>query len=228
MNSDCPMGAFCVDGGCRNDIECINDDDCPGEQTCISLTCTPVQRDCYDMDLDGFFRGAECGDEARTDCDDNDPSIHPGAIENIEENCGDGIDNDCDGVDVPCRMNNDMDGDGVSIEQGDCDDTDPFVNPNQFEMAYDGKDNDCDPATPDCDVDGDGYGRLTPMGQVQCRVSTQMTWMKCCPSRIVTTQILPSIQVRLTCRVTALMKIATAWIAFPANHIGSERICHRF
>lgn len=43
-----------------------------------------------DADGDGFESG-------RRDCDDSDPAVHPGAFEAI----GDGIDQDCDGLDGP-------------------------------------------------------------------------------------------------------------------------------
>jgi formylglycine-generating enzyme required for sulfatase activity len=43
-----------------------------------------------DQDGDGYGRGDNCQDN---DCDDNDPAVHPGAI----EVCDDGQDNDCDG-----------------------------------------------------------------------------------------------------------------------------------
>jgi len=49
---------------------------------------------CPDADGDGYADG-ECGG---TDCDDSDPLIHPGAI----DNCGDGIDQNCSGADLPC------------------------------------------------------------------------------------------------------------------------------
>jgi hypothetical protein len=41
---------------------------------------------------------------------------------------------------------------------GDCDDSDPSVNPGQTEVPYNGIDDDCDPSTPDDDLDGDGFG----------------------------------------------------------------------
>lgn len=45
-----------------------------------------------DKDKDGFTVN-------QGDCNDNDPSIHPGA----PEKCGDGIDQDCSGLDMPCE-----------------------------------------------------------------------------------------------------------------------------
>jgi hypothetical protein len=80
----------------------------------------------------------------RTDCDDNDASIHPGAAERC-----DGIDNNCNGfIDVDSNVGvwwPDRDGDGVagigstraSCEElpntsqtlGDCDDLDPDRSP---------------------------------------------------------------------------------------------------
>jgi hypothetical protein len=57
-----------------------------------------------------------------------------------DEVCGDGVDDDCDGVaDDGC----DGDGDGFTIDENDCDDGDPAINPGADEVC-DGVDNDCD------------------------------------------------------------------------------------
>jgi len=50
----------------------------------------------------------------------------------------------------------DVDDDGFTVEQGDCDDDNDQINPNAAEIA-DGVDNDCDGFTDD-DYDGDGFG----------------------------------------------------------------------
>ena len=49
----------------------------------------------------------------------------------------------------------DVDQDGYSIEQGDCDDADPDVNPGAEDSTVDGVDQDCDDLDgPDADGDG--------------------------------------------------------------------------
>jgi len=113
------------------------------------------------------------------DCDDTDPNINP----NVTEVC-DGIDNNCDGqIDegvTPVSYYNDNDGDGFGagapimtctptssqvLQNGDCDDTDPTINPNAPEVC-DGIDNNCNGQIDEgirtftfyADTDGDRFG----------------------------------------------------------------------
>src|SRR5262249_9155694 len=99
------------------------------------------------------------------DCNDGDPAINPAA----DEVCGDGIDQNCDGLDQQCP---DEDGDGVPSNL-DCDDHDPNRFPGNREAPNscpryggladphcdDGIDQDCDGHDVHCmkDDDCDGY-----------------------------------------------------------------------
>ncbi len=91
------------------------------------------------------------------------------------EICGDGIDNNCNGlIDEGCCTDNDND--GVTDCDGDCDDNDPNNYPFNTEVC-DGQDNDCDGLVDDddpdvvgqttwyADTDGDGAG--DPANSVQ-------------------------------------------------------------
>jgi hypothetical protein len=128
-----------------------------------------------DTDGDGF-------DES-VDCDDLDAEINPHAFETC-----DGLDNDCDGeVDEGLigMYYPDADGDGYGVDEGmvesceaiegmvtdggDCDDTNPDMNPWALELC-DEVDNDCngvvdgeDALNPEFwfeDADGDGFGTI--------------------------------------------------------------------
>jgi uncharacterized protein (TIGR03382 family) len=91
------------------------------------------------MDGDGYDAALCSGG----DCNEEDPTINPGATEIWY----DGIDQNCDGND------DDQDGDGVSVAD-DCDDTNAAISPDATEIWYDGIDENCDGN--DDDQDGDG------------------------------------------------------------------------
>ncbi len=129
-----------------------------------------------DADGDGY--------DSDVDCDDNEERINPSAVERC-----DGVDNNCDGLIDEGLLRSyfpdlDLDGYGDDAEAieacerpdewigrgGDCDDTDPTVNPDGEEYC-DEIDNDCDgtvdgpePLDPTvffADADGDGFGTDT-------------------------------------------------------------------
>jgi hypothetical protein len=104
-----------------------------------SLQVTPP---CLDLDGDGHF---SCRDG---DCDDRDPSVHPGATERDRN----GKDEDCDGLD-----GRDMDKDGwVARSSGgeDCDDAQAQIHPGA--SVFPDRDGDGVPAIRAVDFDCDG------------------------------------------------------------------------
>jgi hypothetical protein len=122
---------------------------------CYDQDCDGTDAPCQDRDGDGFPGGQ--------DCNDDDPSIHPGATETcnngIDENCA--VDfSGCDDGDAPC----DADGDGyvqrVSATCGvDCNDDDAAIHPMRPEGC--GADISDPAACPGCDdfVDNDCDGQ---------------------------------------------------------------------
>jgi hypothetical protein len=86
------------------------------------------------------------------DCNDSNAAIHPGAT----EICGDGIDQDCNGVDLPCLtdpLEVDNDGDGFTENAGDCNDSNASIHPGATEICGDGIDQDCNSGDLNCDPD---------------------------------------------------------------------------
>lgn len=72
---------------CQCDAECVQNGDCCGDY--LKLCAAPVNPTCVDGDKDGV-----CSTAQKADCNDNDPTISP----NLAEACGDGKDNNCNGV----------------------------------------------------------------------------------------------------------------------------------
>ena len=129
-----------------------------------------------------------------TDCDDTDPAVNPGQVEicdlaDTDEDCNGLADDDDPGVDTTtfgtwyADADADTFGDpaapgsacerpaGTVVDDTDCDDTDPFVNPDGIEICdEDDTDEDCDGLADDADpgvsgkttvhvdADGDTYG----------------------------------------------------------------------
>ncbi len=148
------------------------DNDCDGQ----------LSDDEADYDGDGFIAGfVDPGGwdgpgpiPGEEDCDDGNIMIYPGAV----EVCGDGLDNDCNGVpdDGLEYYYPDADFDGFGdagaaatpfctypgsgwvLDNLDCDDTDDTVYPGAVELM-DGQDNDCDGYMhlDEADIDWDAY-----------------------------------------------------------------------
>ena len=137
------------DGGDLICDDCPLDDDNPISQRCLceslavetgyccldgTYSLIPCDEAvlCIDNDEDGWYSTAICNVDGLVDCDDNDPFLFPlntnnycdcddsdGFGQGTVEVCGNGIDEDCDGFDLPCagdiivggyEVNHDFDG----------------------------------------------------------------------------------------------------------------------
>ncbi|HEX4452884.1 MAG TPA: putative metal-binding motif-containing protein [Kofleriaceae bacterium] len=124
----------------------------PGPTGCVKFA---MYYGAFDVDKDGDGKRPGI---AGGDCNDDNKNVAPGLTEIgsnlIDDNCNGLADENTDGT-ANTTETVDMDGDGYSVAQGDCDDTDPTVHPGAVEICNDGKDNDCD-GVADRSVDGSG------------------------------------------------------------------------
>ncbi|MFT6374463.1 MAG: MYXO-CTERM domain-containing protein [bacterium] len=170
------------DGICEDIDLCIGDDnsfDGDADGYCADLDCRDDDADAYpgadeqcnglDDDCDEEVPADEAdfdGDLFRIcdgDCDDDLASIYDGAPELCDE-----LDNNCDGTadegfedtnndgTLDC-LEDDLDDDGQSPFEGDCDDTNADIYTGALELC-DGLDNDCDGDVPAAERDSDNDG----------------------------------------------------------------------
>ncbi len=177
----------------------------PGVHPDAGEACDGLDSDCdglippdeVDGDGDGALACGDCDDEDGSvlgidgdgdgfdpctgDCNEGSPVVSPAA----PDPWGDGVDQDCDGVDGvdddgdgfpgnaapptletaawdcddgdPDANRADGDGDGVDTCAGDCDDDDDTRFPANPDLACDGLDSDCAPDAAEVDDDGDGF-----------------------------------------------------------------------
>ncbi len=169
----CGQGACSASGqmSCQNGTEI---DSCiPGAAATADMTCNGIDDDCDGINDEDYATSVTncgisiCFSTGLMTCQGGvevDTCV-PGALLTEgppgDPSCGDSLDNDCDGLtdsaDDQCA-DNDNDGDGFTITQGDCDDNDNTVFPFAPRLC-DGKDNNCDGKkdfTTDEDKDNDG------------------------------------------------------------------------
>lgn len=109
------------------------------------------------------------------DCDTAELDTGTEDTDNTDDTGEDTNDTDTNDTDTNIDPTIDADGDGFSIEEGDCDDDNTDINPSEDESCGDGLDNNCDGLIDDAsavdsvqwfeDGDGDGFGNPDAYGQ---------------------------------------------------------------
>ncbi len=154
----CPVGQSNLDCDCDDTDETVNPgvvEDCGAMR---DLNCDRIVGGLCDNDGDTFFEDV--------DCDDDDAAINPSIIESPAY-CN-GIDDNCDRVVDEGCPSEDIDGDGVLPEDGDCAPCESGVHPGAPEACGDGIDQNCSMEDMACaagDEDGDGDLSLSVGGR---------------------------------------------------------------
>jgi hypothetical protein len=129
----------------------------------------------FNQDMDGDGKDTQWT-PGSGDCDDTDPNVHPGATEDLTNR----VDDDCDGYADNATPGSkptdtmDLDGDGYSLAQGDCDDRNDAAHiaeaqarhPGAMDICGDGIDQDCD-GIPDNDPSCDPFKQNDVTVQIQ-------------------------------------------------------------
>ncbi len=114
---------------------------------------TPGEQNRYCSDTPGEDSDGDGYTETGGDCDDTDPTVNPGEVDDAGADRY-RRDDDCDGVRDDGEIDDDLD--GFTEVDGDCDDETAGAYPGAAETV-DGLDNDCDGCVDDLDDDGDGW-----------------------------------------------------------------------
>jgi MYXO-CTERM domain-containing protein len=186
------VGASAPGGDCDDSDASINPDGEEVPADGIDSDCDGMEQCYLDADGDGYRPtdgglavsaaldcdgdGVTNSDAPATDCDDDNASAHPDALETV----GDEIDLDCDGrelcyadldddgyrtADVIASLDADCSDPGEATEADmliDCDDTRAGVNPDAEEIPGDGIDQDCDGTDPSDEDDPEDDPDSTP------------------------------------------------------------------